>query len=186
MEHLWAKKVEKDGGLYWLPLAQHLNDTAAVIGLLWEHWLSRGQRNLVISIVGDEERAKNVTQLLGYLHDAAKCSPSFQTKKSYNRSDDLDKRLLEKLEKDGFIGISTLSLTNPNKSLHALAGQVLLESYGVNQSFSSIIGGHHGKPVDTSQDVKIQLESYEANYFQNEKEEDPIHQKWKAIQKKNL
>ena len=184
MESLWAKKVEKNGGLYWLPLVQHLNDTAEIIGLLWEHWLSQGQRNLVISFVGDENKAKNVTQLLGYLHDQAKCTPAFQTKTSYNKSDDLDKQLLEKLEKEGFIGISTLFLTNSNKSLHALAGQVLLESYGVNQSFSSIIGGHHGKPVDTSQDVKIQLESYEANYFQNEKEEDPIHQKWKAIQKK--
>ena len=114
MESLWAKKVEKNGGLYWLPLVQHLNDTAEIIGLLWEHWLSQGQRNLVISFVGDENKAKNVTQLLGYLHDQAKCTPAFQTKTSYNKSDDLDKQLLEKLEKEGFIGISTLFLTNSN------------------------------------------------------------------------
>lgn len=183
MNHLWAKKTEVDGRLLWLPLEQHLLDTANVIGLLWEHWLSLGQRQYVIEAIGDETVAKNLVQLLGYSHDLAKCTPSFQTKKSYGRSEDLDKLLLENLEKDGFEGISNLRLCDPNKSKHALAGQALLASYSVNQSFTSIIGGHHGKPVESGREVNLQLTSYEVNYFQNEKIDHPIHQKWKKLQK---
>jgi CRISPR-associated endonuclease/helicase Cas3 len=181
-QKVWAKKAEKDGKLYWLPLVQHLEDTSEVIGLLWEHWLSRGQKSIIVEEIGNENIAKNVTQLLGYMHDFAKGTPAFQTKKGYDRSDDLDIRLLEKLEKDGFIGISSLKLTNPNKSFHALAGQALLESYGVNKSFSSVIGGHHGKPVDDGEDVRKQLKSYEANYFQEQNADGAIHKKWKTLQ----
>ena len=43
---LWAKRETKDSGYYWLPLYQHLVDTKDVIGLLYEHWLSDGQRNI--------------------------------------------------------------------------------------------------------------------------------------------
>ncbi|NMD38066.1 MAG: hypothetical protein GYA87_05220, partial [Christensenellaceae bacterium] len=45
----WAKKKEKDGIYYWLPLSQHLEDTKNIIGLLWEHWLSSGQKELIES-----------------------------------------------------------------------------------------------------------------------------------------
>ena len=183
MNNFWAKKIEKDGRLFWLPLNQHLEDTANVIGLLWEHWLSQGQKNLIIKDVGDDENAKRFTQLLGYYHDIGKATPAFQTKKSYYQSDELDLSLIEKLEKDEFSDISLLNLTHPNRSLHALAGQALLESYGVNQSLSSIVGGHHGKPVDDASSVVMQLKSYRANYFQEERENQPVHQKWKKYQK---
>lgn len=183
MNSFWAKKTENNGRLFWLPLSQHLEDTANVIGLLWEHWLSQGQKELIIDEVGNEELAKNLTQLLGFSHDIGKLTASFQTKKSFHQSDDLDARLLEKLETANFSGILSLNLTNANRSLHALAGQALLESYGVNQSFSSIVGGHHGKPVDNEKIVRTQLKSYPANYFQEEKETHPIHQKWEVCQK---
>lgn len=183
MNNFWAKKVEKDGRLFWLPLNQHLEDTANVIGLLWEHWLSPGQQSLIIRDVGDDENAKKVAQLLGYYHDIGKATPAFQTKRSYHQSDDLDVSLLEKLERDEFSDISLLNLTHPNRSLHALAGQALLESYGVNQSLSSIVGGHHGKPVDDVSTIKMQLKSYKANYFQEERENQLVHQKWKKYQK---
>lgn len=186
MNSFWAKKTEKDGRLYWLPLSQHLEDTANVIGLLWEHWLSQGQKELIITEVGNEELAKNLTQLLGFYHDIGKLTAAFQTKKSYHQSDDLDARLLEKLETANFSGILSLNLTNANRSLHALAGQALLESYGVNQSFSSIVGGHHGMPVDNGQIVRNQLKSYPANYFQEEKETHPIHQNGSYVRKKFL
>ena len=44
LEALWAKKEEKDGLMYWLPLTVHLEDTGRIMGLLWEHWLSEGQK----------------------------------------------------------------------------------------------------------------------------------------------
>ena len=33
LEALWAKKEEKDGVMYWLPLWVHLEDTGRIMGL---------------------------------------------------------------------------------------------------------------------------------------------------------
>ena len=40
----WAKKDYQEGIPSWLPLFQHLDDTRLVSGLLWEHWVCRGQK----------------------------------------------------------------------------------------------------------------------------------------------
>ena len=40
--YLWAKKKRIDDDYYWLPLYIHLEDTAYVAALLWEHRLSEG------------------------------------------------------------------------------------------------------------------------------------------------
>jgi len=42
-----GKKDYQEGIPSWLPLFQHLDDTRFVSGLLWEHWLCRGQKNIV-------------------------------------------------------------------------------------------------------------------------------------------
>ena len=52
-----------------------------------------------------------------------------------------------------------------------MAGQVILEKYGVDVSISSIIGSHHGKPIDTSDEIENQLYAYEANYYSTKKED---------------
>lgn len=44
---LWAKKGEREGQYYGLPLSQHLEDTRQICGLLWEHWLSPGVRQFL-------------------------------------------------------------------------------------------------------------------------------------------
>lgn len=44
---IWAKKRETNGQFFWLPLKQHLEDTANVIEHLWCRWLSEGQRNFI-------------------------------------------------------------------------------------------------------------------------------------------
>ncbi len=61
---------------------------------------------------------------------------------------DLDNFLIERLEKQGFSQLHDLILSSRDRSPHALAGQFLLDKYGVKDDISSIIGGHHGKPVD--------------------------------------
>ena len=45
---LWAKKQDENGFFKWLPLTAHLRDTRQVAGLLWEHWLSEGQKKAVV------------------------------------------------------------------------------------------------------------------------------------------
>ena len=67
---LWAKKEEKDGIFYWLSLKRHLEDTREVMGLLWEHWLSEGQRIYIAnSMKIEEDAAKSLTMLIGAIHD---------------------------------------------------------------------------------------------------------------------
>ena len=41
-------------------------------------------------------------------------------------------------------------------------------------------GGHHGRPIDTIEDVKNQG-SYLSNYFQNESKESAIHKNWDLV-----
>lgn len=182
---LWAKKSEVHGMYKWLPLKQHLLDTTEVIKLLWEHWLSQIQKQIIIQSLEkkDEELAKQLAGFLASIHDLGKATPVFQAKSSFFSSRDLDLLFIDKLEKAGFKDIQHLNLMNAGKSPHALAGQALLESYGVSSDIGSIIGGHHGKPVDSFETVDYQLTSYAANYFQNEDSQDEVHKKWVVTQR---
>lgn len=186
LNSLWAKKKEENGQLLWLPLSQHLEDTKFVIGRLWERWLSEGQKKLIEnslkSTAFEKNLGKNLAQFLAAVHDIGKATPAFQTKRGFYNSDDLDIQLLENIERSGFTGISSLQLTSPEKTHHSIAGQYLLSSYGVQEDIATIIGGHHGRPIDSKEEVRIQ-ESYSSNYFQVEQKNSRIYQKWNQVQK---
>ncbi|EHI70385.1 CRISPR-associated helicase/endonuclease Cas3 [Streptococcus ictaluri] len=126
---------------------------------------------------------KKVIQFLAAVHDIGKASPAFQTQKGYCHSEDLDLRLLERLERNGFEGISSLQLAKPSKSHHSIAGQYLLHSYGVKEDISTIIGGHHDKPIDEVDHYKNQGLSYPSNYFQIQDSGNGINKKWKDKQR---
>jgi CRISPR-associated endonuclease/helicase Cas3 len=62
----------------WMPLWQHLDDTAAVAGRLWDDWLPRSVRCQIAGCVGgDEERARRLVCWLAGVHDVGKASPAF-------------------------------------------------------------------------------------------------------------
>lgn len=184
---LWAKKSDKGTVFQWLPLEQHLLDVTEVIKLLWEHWLSRLQRQQIINSLSqpDEEKAKSLAGFLAATHDIGKATPVFQSRPSFYQSLDLDGTLLEKLERVGFVGITGCStrLMNPEKTHHALAGQTLLESFGVARDIGSIVGAHHGNPVAGKEEIPPQLRSYANNYFQCQDQKSAVHRKWKETQK---
>ncbi len=184
-DNFWAKKTEENGRLLWLPLTQHLEDTKNIAGLLWEHWLSEGQKVLIENSINAkaniENQGKRLSQFLGAVHDIGKATPAFQTQKGYANSVDLDIQLLEKLERAGFSGISSLQLASPKKSHHSIAGQYLLSHYGVEEDIATIIGGHHGRPVDDLDGLNSQ-KSYPSNYYQDEKKDSLVYQKWKSTQ----
>ena len=153
----WAKKEEISGQFMWLSLAQHLEDTRKIVGLLWEHWLSEGQRKLIAEAtsVGSADDAKQLVQFIGASHDLGKATPVFQIIPCYNHSPDLDVVLWEKLEREGFRDFSALHLTSAKYSHHSLTGQTLLSSFGVQDDIASIIGGHHGRPIDNKEHHRL-------------------------------
>ena len=181
----WAKKEEKYGGFFWLPLSQHLEDTRKISGLLWEHWLSEGQRNQIIKGLNNsnEETAKSLVQFLGAVHDLGKATPAFQRMYGATNSIDLDYILWEKIESQGFVDFTSLRLSSPRFSHHALAGQTLLTSFGVNEDIASIIGAHHGRPIDDKQMCKEQ-QSYPKNYFQSDNSSGSLSKRWQDEQRK--
>lgn len=180
--NLWAKKSDKNG-FYWLPLNQHLEDISQVSGLLFEHWLSEGVKELLIKSIdkGTYEIAKNIAMFLGATHDIGKCTPNFQIQRGFNSSD-LDIALLENLEISGFVGITTFETAISFH--HTILGQAILENYGVNKCITSIIGSHHGKPIDS--DIKNHIISYKKNYYQSENKIDKIYKFWESQQRSIL
>lgn len=182
--NLWGKKKEKDGQYYWLPLEQHLLDTGNIMIQLWNHWLSEGQRKFILESISEmeEEEVVNLVSFLGLTHDLGKATPSFSLKPSgNNQSSDLDTTMIENLIKAGFCGLENWSTKSSSKSPHALASQVLLDYYGVGKDITSIIGGHHGKPVGDKWEIMVQLDAYTANYYQYEHENE-CTEKWKRVQ----
>ena len=81
--YLWAKKSNNDNPPKWMSLYQHLVDTKNVAGLLWECWLSTGQRKVITQSIDamDEMEGKKLISFLAAVHDIGKATPSFQIKK---------------------------------------------------------------------------------------------------------
>ena len=184
---LWAKKKEKDGIFYWLSLKRHLEDTREIMGLLWEHWLSEGQRVYITkSMKVEEDEAKSLAMFIGAIHDIGKATPAFQIQRGFQNSEDLDLLLMEKLEREGFSGIKDLELTDRGKTPHAYAGEVICRLAGINRGIASIIGSHHGVPMKENYSLTSYVEAYSANFYQEEKEDSPICKKWKATQEELL
>lgn len=189
---VWAKKRETHGQFFWLPLKQHLEDTANVIECLWDRWLSEGQRSFISAgitssskISFDEEKkqqkhnaktAKNLAIFLAAVHDIGKATPVFCTKKGFANSTYLDSILLDKLEDIGFADIRCFNDKDASKSPHNIAGQYLLNQHHIERDISSIIGAHHGRPVDDrpgfgADKNYLKQGAYLKNYYQNTESE---------------
>lgn len=179
---LWAKKSDKDGSFKWLPLYIHSLDVMNIMGQLWNHWICEGQRDYITRGMGyyDSDCAQNIAMFVAYIHDIGKATPAFQTQKRGNRFLDLDLELLEKLEGVGFRDIKNLKLASPRLSHHTIAGEYILQLRGIKDDISSIVGGHHGRPVESSSMMKRQS-AYQTNYYQTE-DKNELYQKWHEIQ----
>ena len=76
---VWAKSVDQDGG--WLPLWQHMDDSADVAGALFDGWLASSCRALLAAkFGGDVDQARAAVRFLAGIHDLGKATPAFQDK----------------------------------------------------------------------------------------------------------
>ena len=78
--------------------SEGLADTIGVMRFLWHHWVSEGQKHIIINNLvlsspkcDVETIAVNLACFLAGVHDVGKCTPMFQTQKGYSNSLDLVK-----------------------------------------------------------------------------------------------
>ncbi|MFJ4879384.1 CRISPR-associated helicase Cas3' [Streptomyces sp. NPDC088745] len=145
---VWAKYDRGSEG--WLPLWRHMEDSAAVAGLVWDEWLPTNVRALVAgSLPGGEAEARRLLVWLAAVHDIGKATPAFACQVD---------SLADVMRGQG-LEMRTQRAYGPERKLgpHALAGQLLLGEwlqgrYGwagrQSEQFAVVVGGHHGVPPD--------------------------------------
>ncbi|WP_406360615.1 CRISPR-associated helicase Cas3' (plasmid) [Streptomyces sp. NBC_01544] len=145
---VWAKHDRDSDG--WLPLWRHMEDSAAVAGLLWDMWLPASVRKLIASALpGGEQDARRLAVWLAGVHDIGKATPAFACQvdqlADLMREQGLEMRSARALGPEGRV------------APHGLAGQALLgewlkERHGwtVKQTgqVTVVVGGHHGVPPE--------------------------------------
>lgn len=142
---VWAKSTKYDWG--WLPLWQHLDDSAGVAVRLWDEWLPAAVRRLVSSALpGGEVDGRRLVGWLSGVHDIGKATPAFAVRVS---------RLAEPMRRLGLSMPDQIPYRDGKLALHATAGQLLLEwwlrdvhHWGDFQArqLAVVVGGHHGVP----------------------------------------
>ncbi|WP_077801131.1 CRISPR-associated helicase/endonuclease Cas3 [Streptomyces sp. JHA26] len=148
---VWAKHDRDTDG--WLPLWRHMEDSAAVAGLLWDQWLPAGVRGLVAEALPQGEAdARALAVWLAGVHDIGKATPAFACQ--------VDQ--LADAMRDHGLEMRSARAMGPDRRIapHGLAGQVLLgewleERHGWGSArtgqFTVVVGGHHGVPPEHGQ-----------------------------------
>ncbi|AZK98097.1 MULTISPECIES: CRISPR-associated helicase/endonuclease Cas3 [Streptomyces] len=148
---VWAKHDRDTEG--WLPLWRHMADSAAVAGLLWDHWLPANVRKLVgDALPGGADDARLLTVWLAAVHDIGKATPAFACQVE---------GLAATMGQHGLTMKTRAQLRNDRLlAPHGLAGQVLLEEWLEERQgwpakrcgqFGVVVGGHHGTPPQHGQ-----------------------------------
>lgn len=137
----------------WLPLHQHLADTAAVADLLVENWVSP---QVIMRIAGDigcaSARVRPLVTWLAAVHDVGKASPAFSVQVIEDAPE-----LVDAMRRRGLMAASALGhdLDRP-KVRHEFVGQLAVRSWladmhgfaarGSARQLGCVVGGHHGVP----------------------------------------
>jgi len=142
----WAKHDRATDG--WLPLWRHMADSAAVAGLLWDHWLPGNVRELVAEpLPKGMDDARRLAVWCAATHDIGKATPAFACQVD---------SLADRMRAAG-LDMPTRKQFGDDRRMapHGLAGQLLLqewltERFGwperATMQFAVIAGGHHGVP----------------------------------------
>ncbi|MGW1817364.1 CRISPR-associated helicase Cas3' [Streptomyces sp. NPDC002125] len=148
---VWAKH-DRDSDA-WLPLWRHMEDSAAVAGLLWDEWLPLSVRKLIADELPDgAQDGRRLAVWLAGVHDIGKATPAFACQVDL---------LAQAMRADGLEMRSQQAMGAERKwAPHGLAGQVLLgewledrHGWAVSQTgqFTVAVGGHHGVPPEHGQ-----------------------------------
>ncbi|OUZ08646.1 hypothetical protein BHE97_13330 [Aeromicrobium sp. PE09-221] len=138
---LWGKTGEGDS---WLPLMQHLHDSADVAERLWDHWLAASIKQRLAEWCGSPDAARALAIFLAASHDCGKTTPAFQAKGPGH--------LQEQTLAAGF-DFHPLIVRRASQLPHGIAGHQALRVWLADRhewerseanTLACVIGGHHG------------------------------------------
>ncbi|WP_422647498.1 CRISPR-associated helicase Cas3' [Actinoalloteichus caeruleus] len=150
---VWAKSERDPSGelTHWLPLHQHLADSAGVARLLVREWLSPAVVDrLAAEFPGGREDVETLTVWLASVHDLLKCSPAFacQVPELANHMASRGLTVRRGIKAD----------PERPRANHAVAGQRVVREWleeelgfdflGAAHELASVVGSHHGLPPD--------------------------------------
>ncbi|MFJ9388291.1 CRISPR-associated helicase Cas3' [Nocardioides sp. NPDC101246] len=140
---VWGKSSDREAQA-WLPLVQHLTDSADVAGLVWG-WLPPNVRQAIEKDLPETGRdGRTLLRWLAGVHDVGKCSPPFAAKMPV---------LAARMRDHGLV--LPVSTADFGRATHGLVGHVLLQRWlkemydagaRVARTYAVIVGGHHGVP----------------------------------------
>ena len=149
---VWGKSfVDKDDRVLagWLPVYQHLDDTAAVAERLWTHWVPDAVKRVIAQpFGGDVARAGRLYAWLAGQHDVGKASPAFaiQVPELANLEEHLGLFIDPAIKDNG----------ERTKARHEVVGYIALRHRleAMNgcetraEQYASVLAAHHGRPPD--------------------------------------
>jgi len=154
---VWAKSdaFSKDPQGRTLPLTQHLADTAAVAGLIWDHYLAPHVRELLGNAIGSAADARTMAVFLAGIHDLGKAAPAFSVAMPPLAQNAADQGLP--------IDPQMFEYAPGTRPRHETIGQLELQAWlqqrrGIKlrpaKQLASIVGAHHGAPPDSERLLK--------------------------------
>ncbi|SFP52428.1 CRISPR-associated endonuclease/helicase Cas3 [Amycolatopsis arida] len=155
----WAKSVRSEQGevTHWLPLSQHMEDSAAVARRLVEEWVPRQ----VVERIGRDlpGGARNVPVLASWLagiHDVGKLSPAFAVQVPL---------LADRMRRFDLIADPRFQHERDRRQVtHSLVGHLAVRNWltelglprrGIATQLASIVGSHHGVAPERDQLAKV-------------------------------
>ncbi|WP_456032221.1 CRISPR-associated helicase Cas3' [Ruminococcus sp.] len=147
----------------WLPLLQHLQDTADIMSCLCDEFLSP---SFAKACGLEQEKFRKLAVFLAAVHDIGKAIVVFQ----YKIGDKLPDRK-SALEASGINFDVSYDKEKAKQTPHALAGEEILNLLGCPKCVSAVVGSHHGVPAESFQDLsmpKFEIAFYE-NYYGRDK-----------------
>lgn len=151
---LWAKSGDESG---WLPLPQHLSDTAGVSAELWDRWLADSVKQRLSTLTDlDPPQIRALSIWLAGIHDVGKATVTFQR---LIEKTPVGRMILDGVSRTGLNLLRTPSEEKLLKFPHGLAGEVMVKKWLANKgcnpraavSISAVIGAHHGIATDAKE-----------------------------------
>ncbi len=147
----------------WLPLHQHLADTAGVAGRLVDEWVSpQVLRRIATDIDGTAADVRTLVSWLAAVHDVGKISPAFAVQVSKEAPG-----LIDAMRRGG-LPVKVVLAEDPDRSRvrHEFVGQNAVRTWLTDElgfafrraaaQLACVVGGHHGVPSSSSDVLFVQ------------------------------